>query len=99
MNTNERHIIKDLHEVLAFVPESITPSDATLLRVATNTVLGAVIKAEEPITNTEKHYEQANDIIEQIQDFVVYRERENWGEYSSFLYGFTQKIIQNTIET
>lgn len=77
MLIEERAIFRALSKILKQVPDTITSQDARFLLLATDAVISTVLQAEEPFNKTAKYHQQANDMLEQLELFLVQRNHED----------------------
>lgn len=78
MNTTERQLVRALLNTTRRVPDHATPEDnGTVADVAT-TVLDQLALAEEPFMKDYKCYNQAEQAIARLDQYVTRREQENW---------------------
>lgn len=78
MNTTERHLVRQLLKTTRRLPDTLTPEDTSCLAATTTEVLDQLALAEEPFMKDYKCYNQAEQAIAALDQYVTRREQENW---------------------
>ena len=97
METTERNFFKELRSIFDQTSDRMTERDAMFLYKSMNAVTCVILDAEQPINSTHTFHAKAERIIEHVQDFVTFRENENWREHSAYLYGFSESVVSKAI--
>lgn len=86
MNIEERTIIREFNHMLKRIPKNIQPEDEHFIRVTTQSILTALLEAEQPYNDTETFHGFIHNVLEQFKLFIAQRHNEKWSEHTDFLY-------------
>lgn len=78
MDTQERHLLKRLHTLIASIPKDAPDADWCIAMTANASVLKNVLNAQEPFYKASACLSTANQQLSELDHFVTHRQSENW---------------------
>lgn len=84
MTIEEQAILKEFNQQLKRIPKNIQLEDERFIRVTTQSVLTALLEAEQPYNDTETFHEFIHRVLEQFKPFIAQRHNEKWSEHTTF---------------